>query len=86
MQAFTARDAATAAYALRGKHYAPVTTHTIDGQHSVTLWQYKHAADEFAVSYGAQYHAGMTYDEAAAELGACLMHAATCAGLMDSEG
>lgn len=85
MPTFTARDAATAAYALHGKHYAPVTTHTIDGQHSVTLWQYKHADSDFAISYGAQYKTGMTYAEAAAELGECLMHAATCAGLMDSE-
>lgn len=44
-------------------------------------------ADSFTVTYGRQVRAGLTYAAAAAELGACIMHAAACAGDLDnSEG
>lgn len=39
----------------------------------------------FSVTYGKQERQRLTYAEAAKELGECIMHAATCAGLVDSE-
>lgn len=38
------------------------------------------ASGEFRVTYGAHERRQLSYEEAAAELGACLLHSATCAG------
>lgn len=40
----------------------------------------------FTVEYGAQIKRGLTYSEAAHELGACLMHAMACNGDLDNSG
>lgn len=40
--------------------------------------------DNFLVRYGRQIKAGLTYTEAAKELGACLMHQAACDGKLDN--
>lgn len=37
-------------------------------------------ADDFSVCYGLQVKHGLSYSEAATELGACLMHALACEG------
>ena len=37
----------------------------------------------FAVSYGQQFNCHLTYEEAAKELGQCIMHALTCEGKID---
>jgi len=39
----------------------------------------------FTVTYGKQVCAGLTYSEAAAEYGSCLMHALACEGRLDNE-
>jgi len=50
----------------------------------VTLLQ--NSRKSFTVEYGAQVTKDLTYSEAAAELGACLMHAMACAGTLDNSG
>lgn len=40
--------------------------------------------DNFAVTYGLQVKARLTYAEAAKELGACIMHDCACDGLLDN--
>lgn len=40
--------------------------------------------DRFTVTYGLQVKKGLSYTEAALELGACLMHAAACDGVLDN--
>lgn len=38
----------------------------------------------FKVTYGAEVHSRLTYNEACMELGACLMHAIACEGNLDN--
>ena len=40
---------------------------------------------KFTVTYGKQVHKGMTYGQAAKELGVCIMHALACESLIDNE-
>lgn len=40
--------------------------------------------DQFRVTYGKQDKMGLNYAQAAAELGACIMHAAACEGNLDN--
>lgn len=40
--------------------------------------------DRFTVTYGKQIKTGLTYNEAASEYGACIMHSAACAGKLDN--
>ena len=40
-------------------------------------------ADKFTVTYGKQVKKDLNYDLAALELGACIMHALACDGLLD---
>lgn len=40
----------------------------------------------FTVTYGLQVKPGLSYAEAAKELGECLLHAANCDGLIDAKG
>lgn len=40
--------------------------------------------DRFTVIYGKQTRKGMTYTQAAQELGACIMHALACDGKLDN--
>lgn len=40
--------------------------------------------DRFSVRYGLQLRERLTYGEAARELGAAIMHAAACNGLLDN--
>jgi len=40
--------------------------------------------DRFTVRYGLRLHERLTYDEAARELGAAIMHMQACAGLIDN--
>lgn len=63
------------------------TFHEGDGvSYSVKLWQFPQGARRFAVTYGAQFACALSYAEAMAELGGCLMHALACAGAVDNEG
>lgn len=45
---------------------------------------YQTGFDKFAVRYGLQLKEGLSYAEAAAELGACIMHALACEGRLDN--
>lgn len=40
--------------------------------------------DRFSVRYGLQLKTGLSYADAAAELGACIMHSLACDGLLDN--
>lgn len=40
--------------------------------------------DAFTVTYGLQVRKGLTYADAARELGECIFHAAACAGKLDN--
>lgn len=42
--------------------------------------------DDFAVRYGLQWRDGLTYEQAATELGACIMHCAALDGTLDNSG
>jgi len=54
-------------------------------EYGITLSQ--GATDDFTVTYGNESRDGMTYREAAAELGNCIFHALACEGRLDiSEG
>lgn len=52
-----------------------------NGAYPISLFQFGN--DYFAVSYGAQYNASLTYKEAADELGRSIMHSLTCEGKID---
>lgn len=55
----------------------PEPRHRLCWQHdAVTLQQ--RGVDNFAVRYGKQVRAGLTYNRAATELGAALMHQLAC--------
>jgi hypothetical protein len=43
----------------------------------------KRSANNFAVTYGKLVKVGLTYAEAAKELGQCIMHALACEGKLD---
>ncbi len=49
------------------------------------LEQAGNKAGLFTVTYGLQVVRGLTYSEAAAEYGSCLMHALACEGRLDNE-
>lgn len=49
---------------------------------AVTLQQ--RGKDNFAVRYGKEVHAGLTYAQACDHLGRALMHQAACDGLLDN--
>lgn len=51
----------------------------------ITLEQ-RGANGRFTVTYGLQRKTGLTYSEAAAELGAAIMHWQACNGLLGNEG
>ena len=40
--------------------------------------------DRFSVRYGLELKTGLNYADAAAELGACIMHKAACDGALDN--
>ncbi len=44
----------------------------------------QHDANQFAVIYGQQQKSRLTYQDAAREIGAAIMHAAACDGLIDT--
>lgn len=58
-----------------------VMEQTIDGQFTVTMEQ--RSSNSFRVSYGSHVKDKLDYVAAAKEYGECLMHAATCAGLIE---
>ena len=64
---------------MASRHYKLVSEHPIDGQFTVSLWQ---SRSGFAVVYGLQLTAPLTYSQASQELGECLMHALSCQGVM----
>ena len=64
---------------MTSRHYTLVSEHPIDGQFTVSLWQ---SRSGFAVVYGLQLTAPLTYSQATQELGECLMHALSCQGAM----
>lgn len=49
----------------------------------VSLSQRK--ADDFLVCYGLQRKSGLSYEAAASELGACIMHALACEGKLNND-
>ena len=64
---------------MASRHYKLVSEHHIEGQFTVSLWQNRSG---FAVVYGLQLTAPLTYAQAAQELGECLMHALSCQGVI----
>lgn len=64
---------------MASRHYKLVSEHPIEGQFTVSLWQ---SRSGFAVVYGLQLTAPLTYTQAAQELGECLLHALSCQGVM----
>lgn len=44
----------------------------------------QHKNKKFRVIYGLQVKSQLTYEQAAIELGSCIMHAAACAGHLDN--
>ena len=58
------------------------TLDTIAGAHDIALDQ--QGKDRFRVTYGVQVKEGLTYAEAAKELGVCIMHALACDGRLDN--
>lgn len=57
---------------------------TTDYDFPITLEQ-SQATNLFKVTYGQQVTYGLTYEQAAKELGECLLHALTCAGEVTTE-
>jgi hypothetical protein len=60
-----------------------ILQHEILNQCPVFLYQTRAGGElvqRFAVEYGAEYHTGLSYSEAAMQYGCCLMHAAACDG------
>ena len=64
---------------MTSRHFKLVQEFPVEGQFTVTLWQNRSG---FAVVYGLQLAAPLTYAQAAQELGECLMHALSCQGAM----
>lgn len=64
---------------MRSRRYKLVADYPIEGQYNVSLWQNRSG---FAVVYGMQLTASLTYAYAAQELGESLMHALSCQGAM----
>ena len=67
---------------MASRHYKLVSVHPIDSQFTVSLWQNRSG---FAVVYGLQLTAPLTYSQAAQELGECLMHALSCQGAISEK-
>lgn len=64
---------------MASRHYELVQGFPIEGQFTVSLWQNRSG---FAVVYGLQLTAPLTYSQATQELGECLMHALSCQGAL----
>ena len=64
---------------MASRHYKLVQEFPIEGQFTVSLWQNRSG---FAVVYGLQLTAPLTYSQASKELGECLMHALSCQGAL----
>lgn len=64
---------------MTSRHYKLVQEFPIEGQFTVSLWQNRSG---FAVVYGLQLTAPLTYSQATQELGECLMHALSCQGAL----
>lgn len=50
----------------------------------IRLSQTGKGVNRFSVQYGLQIKDGLNYEQAALELGACLMHEAACSGRLDN--
>lgn len=61
------------------QRYRQLAEYQTQDQYTVTLWQNQNG---FAVTYGLQLAAQLTYAQACQELGECLLHQLTCAGLV----
>ena len=64
---------------MASRRYQQVSEYPIEGQFTVSLWQ---SRSGFAVVYGLQLTAPLTYSQASQELGGCLMHALSCQGAL----
>lgn len=64
------------------KTYKILTSQTVAG-YTLTLEQKNY--DRLAVQYGEQRKENLSYSVAAAEYGACLMHALACEGVLEVE-
>ena len=60
------------------------TTSQLVLTHPIKLEQHEDRNKLFRVTYGKQVRDHLLYDDAATELGACLMHALACEGLLDN--
>lgn len=60
------------------------TCHTIDGGPYSLIKLQQHGRDSFRVTYGQQVNDRLTYSEAAAELGAAIMHRLACESQLDN--
>lgn len=56
----------------------------IPGQYPVKVTQRKNGKT-FTVQYGAEVKRGLSWEQAAAEYGQCVFHAAQCAGLIQDD-
>lgn len=56
----------------------------VDTAHQYSVVLIQTGIDRFTVSYGKQVDENLTYAKAAQKFGACVMHAASCAGICDN--
>lgn len=61
--------------------FTPVK-HVVANECAVTITQ--KGKNKFTVQYGQQITKNLTYEEAAKEMGQCLMHSMVCAGWIES--
>jgi hypothetical protein len=66
-----------------GNFGSRIFTALVAGQHSVRLYRTK-SGKRFTVTYGKQVTRGLTYKQAADELGSSIMHALACNGMVDN--
>jgi hypothetical protein len=57
----------------------------LNEQHAYPIKLEQRASGDFVLTYGNQVQRGLSYRQAARDLGGCIMHAATCDGLIDIE-
>lgn len=70
-------------YAPSMKYERPEPRHKLCLQFDMVTLQQR-GKDNFAVRYGAEVHADLTYSEACGKLGQALMHQAACDGQLDN--
>lgn len=64
--------------------FATGATKGRDGALISTIELRQQGRDRFSVRYGLQLKTGLSYGQAARELGMCIMHMQACEGLLDN--